>query len=142
MTKGNAMSEEVTEDFDGESRINLGTAAFMNAALSAICALSGPQQLRLHTSAPGITGAGLASAVAAKAIAWGTPTGGGAAISTVTATPVQFDNVPAGTYTHYGVYATNGTTFLYGKPFAASVVIPAGATGTVTVTPTHTYDLQ
>lgn len=133
-----------------EGRINLAAVNFMTQALSAICggnqtantALGG-QTLGLHTGAPGITGANAApnsGATAYKPLTWGTPTGGGGAIATVSATAVVFNNVPAGTYSHYGVYNGSGT-FLYGKPLSATVTIPTGATGTITVTPSHTYDL-
>lgn len=136
-----------------EGRINLAAVNFMTQALSAICggnqtantALGG-QQIQLHIGAPGVSGADPADGqsgrplVAKQNLTWGTPTGGGAAIATVSATPVVFNNCPAGRYTHYGVYNGAGT-FLYGKPLSAVVDIPTGATGTITVTASHTYDL-
>lgn len=125
---------------------NLASAAFGTAVLSAICgtnqtAILGGQTLGLHSSNPGINGAGAVAGVARKPITWKTGQigGGGAAMSTITGDPIEF-SVGPGTYTHYGVF-NSSNAFLYGKPLSASVTVPAGATGTITVTPSHTYDL-
>ena len=141
--------EETAVEEAPEGRVNLATANFMTAALQAICGvtpgmvLTG-QKIGLHNGPPGVTTATAAatavSAVVKQNLTWGTPTGGGAAIATVSATAVVFNNCPAGTYSHYGVY-NSADVFLYGKPLSAQVVIPAGATGTITVTASHTYDL-
>ena len=143
----------VEETAAPEGRVNLAAANFMTFALSAICGSNqsavanlGGQQIQLHTGAPGTTGANPADGqtgrplVAKQNLVWGPPSGGGAAIATVSATAIVFNNCPAGTYSHYGVYNGSGT-FLYGKPLSAPVTIPAGATGTITVTASHTYDL-
>lgn len=130
-----------------ESRANLASTTFATYALSAICGSNqsaaanlGGQTLGLHSGAPGTTGANAVGSVTRQALTWGIPTGGGATVATVNATAVNFTNVPAGTYSHYGVYNGSGT-FLYGKPLSAAITIPVGATGTITVTASHTYDL-
>jgi hypothetical protein len=128
-----------------ESRLNLGAANFMTSALQAICGVASTtpltgQTLGLHSAAPGITGANAVAAVTRQALVWGAFSGGGATVATVSATALVFNNVAAGTYSHYGVYNSAGT-FLYGKPLSVAVTIPTGATGTITVTASHTYDL-
>jgi len=64
----------------------------------------------LHTGAPGTTGASEATggSYARKALTWT----GGAADGATTAAQVEFD-VPAGTYTHVGLWtAATGGTFV------------------------------
>lgn len=146
---------EATETVDaeggpGESRLNLASTNFGIAALSAICGTNqsattalGGQTLGLHSGPPGVNGANAhpnTGNTTRKAISWGTPTGGGAAEATVSAAPIEFKDVPTGTYSHYGVYNGNGQ-FLYGKALSSTVTVPASATGTITVTPRHNYDL-
>jgi len=76
----------------------------------------------LHTASPGTTGtnevSGGTPAYARKALSFGSASAG-----TATATEVTFD-VPAGTYTHFGVWdaATSGT-FRGGNPLSASQVV-------------------
>ncbi len=74
------------------------------------------------------------------AITWGAVSGGGAAVSTTTSNAVVFNAVPPGNYVGYAVYNPAGL-YLYSKAFTA-IAIPGGATGTITVTATHTYDLN
>lgn len=73
----------------------------------------------LHTSNPGSTGTNEATggspAYARKSLTFGSSSGG-----TATAAEVTFD-VPAGTYTHFGVWsASTGGTFRGGNPLAVS----------------------
>ena len=135
--------EPAVEAAAPEGRANVSTATFMQSILTAICPTGGTQRIKLHTASPGINGANVAGGGwnAGKVLTWGAASGGGAGIASSTATAVNFTTVPAGTYTHYGVYAADDTTFLYGKPLTPSVTIPAAATGTITVTASHTYDL-
>ena len=76
----------------------------------------------LHTADPGTTGASEATggspAYARKALTWGAASNG-----TVTAAEVTFD-VPAGTYTHFGLFgAATGTAFKGGNPLAVSQTV-------------------
>jgi len=80
--------------------------------------------LSLHTGTPGATGASEATggspAYARKQTTWGT-----AASSTVTGTEVTFD-VPAGSYSHWGLWtAATGGTFLDGGALTATVTLSA-----------------
>jgi len=88
----------------------------------------------LHTGDPGTTGAnevtGGSPAYARKTTSWT----GGTSDGVVTGTAVVFD-VPAGTYTHLGLW--NGSTFLGGAPLSSSTGALPGQQ-TVTVTPTVT----
>lgn len=76
----------------------------------------------LHTANPSTTGANEATggtpAYARKALTWNASTGG-----TASANEVTFD-VPAGTYTHFGIWsALTSGTFRGGNSLAASQVI-------------------
>ncbi len=76
----------------------------------------------LHTASPSTTGAnevtGGSPAYARKAATWNASAGG-----TATANQVTFD-VPAGTYTHFGVWtALTAGTFRGGNPLAANQTI-------------------
>lgn len=76
----------------------------------------------LHTANPGTTGTAEATggspAYARKALSFSAASGG-----TATAAEVTFD-VPAGTYTHFGVWtAATGGTFRGGNPLSASTTI-------------------
>jgi hypothetical protein len=130
-----------------EGRLNAAATAFMTGVLQHICGLTvtggalptGPQQIGLMTAVPAAGANGTAVGAALKPVAWGTVTGGGGAVATVTAPAIQFTGVTPGTYAAYGIFNASGT-YLYGKAFTA-ITIPTGATGTITVTPTHTYDL-
>jgi len=78
----------------------------------------------LHTADPAATGASEASggSYARKSLTFAAASGG-----TAVATEVTFD-VPAGTYTHFGVWtASTGGTFRGGNPLSATATIsPAG----------------
>lgn len=93
------------------------------------------QFISLHTASPGTTGANEASggspAYARKALAW-TP---GASDGVNNAAQVTFD-VPAGTYTHIGIWsAATGGTFLDSAAIGSSQF---GSQGQILVTPTFT----
>lgn len=110
--------------------------AFTNAtkeeAALAVTALG--NSISLHTADPGTTGTSEATggnpAYARKVTTWT----GAAADGSVTGSPVVFD-VPAGTYTHLGVW--NGSTFVAGFALSSSTGALPGQQ-TVTVTPTIT----
>lgn len=113
--------------------------AFTNATkeASALAVTGLGAYVSLHTADPGTTGASEASggspAYARKQTTWT----GGASDGSVTGSAVVFD-VPAGTYTHVGVWtaATSGT-FVGGFALSSSTgALPGQAT--VTVTPTIT----
>lgn len=137
-----------------EGRLNSATSAFAQAMLQYICGIAvtgtstpngaagpaaGTQKMGLLTAIPAAGAAGTAANGAYQNITWGAVSGGGGTVATVTGTAVVFTNVPPGTYVGYGVFNT-GNVYLYGKGFT-SITVPAGATGTITVTPTHTYDV-
>ncbi|MGW9268313.1 phage tail fiber protein [Microbacterium sp. NPDC055599] len=93
--------------------------------------------ISLHTSDPGTTGTGEASggspAYARKQTTWT----GGAADGAVTGSQVSFE-VPAGTYTHIGVWtAATAGTFVAGFALSSSTGALPGQT-TVNVTPSIT----
>lgn len=87
--------------------------------------------ISLHTGDPGTTGANEATggspAYARKTTTWT----GGTSDGEVTGSAVVFD-VPAGTYTHMGVWA--GSTFIGGAALSSSTGALPGQQ-TVTVTP-------
>ena len=90
-------------------------------ALAAAYAAQG-SWLSLHTGTPGSTGASEATggSYSRKQTTWGT-----AASSTVTGTEVTFD-VPAGSYSHWGLWtAATGGTFLDGGALTATVTLSA-----------------
>lgn len=108
------------------------TTATKESAALAIAALG--DRISLHTADPGTTGAsevtGGSPAYARKTTTWS----GGASDGSVVGSQVTFD-VPAGTYTHIGIWSAGGT-FIGGQPLNSSAV--AGQQGTVLVTPTIT----
>lgn len=110
------------------------TAATREAAALAITALGA--YISLHTADPGTTGASEATggspAYARKQTTWS----GGASDGTVAGSQVTFD-VPAGTYTHFGVWtAATGGTYIGGFALSASATV--GSQAQVLVTPTTT----
>ncbi|MFF3029158.1 hypothetical protein [Microbacterium sp. NPDC057944] len=106
------------------------TNATKEAAALAVTALG--NTISLHTTDPGTSGAAEATggspAYARKPTTWA----GGAVDGVVAGTAVVFD-VPAGTYTHLGVW--NGATFIAGFPLASSTG-PLPGQATVTAIPT------
>lgn len=113
--------------------------AFTNATreASALAVTGAGSWISLHTADPGTTGTGEATggspAYARKQTTWT----GGTADGVVNGSPVVFD-VPAGTYTHIGVWsaATSGM-FVGGFALASSTGALPGQQ-TVTVTPSIT----
>ena len=95
--------------------------------------------ISLHTADPGVTGASEATggtpAYARKQTAWA----GGASDGVVAGSAVSFD-VPAGTYTHIGVWsASTAGTFVGGFALSSSTgALPGQAS--VAVTPTITVN--
>lgn len=91
----------------------------------------------VHTATPGTTGAselsGGSPAYARKQTTWGTPTAG-----VVTGSEVTFD-VPAGTYTHWGLWsAATGGTFRDGGPLATTATVSGQTTIKVPISYTQT----
>lgn len=89
-----------------------------------------------HTADPGTTGANEATggspAYARQLTTWT----GGASDGVVTGSQVTID-LPAGTYTHFGVWsAASGGTFLGGGANSASTTL--ASQGQIKVTPTYT----
>lgn len=110
------------------------TNATKEAAALAVTGLGA--SISLHTGDPGTTGAAEATggspAYARKTTTWA----GGAVDGAVSGSPVAFD-VPAGTYTHIGVW--NGPTFIAGFALSSSTGALPGQT-VVNVTPTITVN--
>ena len=91
--------------------------------------------ISVHTASPGTTGAneatGGAPAYARKQTTWS----GGASDGVTTGSQVTFD-LPAGTYSHIGIWsASTAGTFV---DFAAITPVTLGAQGQLLVTPTFT----
>lgn len=110
------------------------TNAAKEAAALAVTALG--SYISLHTADPGTTGASEATggspAYGRKQTTWT----GGASDGSVPGSQVTFD-VPAGTYTHMGIWsASTAGTFVAGYPLSSSVTL--SAQGQVAVTPTQT----
>lgn len=110
------------------------TAATKEQAALAVANSTWGDRISLHTADPGTTGASEATggspAYARKQTTWA----GGAADGVVPGSEVTID-VPAGTYTHFGVSAADGT-FRHGNPLPAPITL--GAQGQIKVTPTVT----
>lgn len=134
-----------------EGRLNVGATAFMTGVLQHITGQTvtgtvptGPQKMCLVVGTMPTAGAAPATTVpatgaAGTAISWTAVTGGGAAVATTSAT-VAFNGVAANNYVGYAVFNNTGV-YLYSKAFTA-INVPTGATGNITVTATHTYDLS
>lgn len=90
----------------------------------------------LHTASPGTTGANEATGGSPAYARQQTTWTAGASDGAVPGSQVTVD-VPAGTYTHFGVWsAASGGTYRDGGPLSSSVVL--GAQGQIAFTPTHT----
>lgn len=111
------------------------------------------QWISLHTADPGTTGTpgelNTAGVYKRQRVTWNAPTAiteGGIQKSRITGTVPAFD-VPAGTISHYGVWAggsaTGGGTYLYGKPIGPGTgsSVTLSTQGKITITPTHSYGL-
>lgn len=113
---------------------SVSTNAAKEAAALALTALGG--YVSLHTASPSTTGANEASggspAYARKLTTWT----GGSSDGVVPGSQVTID-VPAGTYTHFGIWsASTAGTFITGGTLSASTTL--GAQGQILVTPTTT----
>lgn len=107
------------------------TTASKNTAVDALTALG--DYISLHSADPGTTGASEVGGVTRQATTWGPSSSG-----TANGTQVTFASVPAGTYTHYGVWtASTGGTFRWG--FALSPGVTLSDVGTVLMTPRVTF---
>lgn len=107
--------------------------ATKEAASAAITALGA--YISLHTASPGTTGANEATggspAYARKLTTWTA----GASDGVTSGSEVTID-LPAGTYTHFGVWsAVTAGTYVSGGTITSTVL---GAQGQIKVTPTHT----
>ena len=107
------------------------TTASKDAAVNALTALGA--YVSLHTADPGTTGPSEQAGTTRQQTTWGSSSSGTASGSQVT-----FSSVPAGSYTHYGVWtASTGGTFRWG--FALSPGVTLSASGTVLMTPRVTF---
>jgi len=103
------------------------TTASKDAAVNALTNLG--SYISLHSSDPGTTGTGEVSAAGRIQTTWGSSSSG-----TANGSQVVFQSVPAGTYTHYGVWtAATGGTFRWG--FELSPGVTLSDVGTVLMTP-------
>lgn len=107
------------------------TSASKDTAVNALTALG--SYISLHNQDPGTTGAAEISGVTRQQTTWGSSSSG-----TANGTQVTFSSVPAGSYTHYGVWtAATGGTFRWG--FALSPGVTLSDVGTVLMTPRVTF---
>lgn len=107
------------------------TTAAKDTAVNSLTALG--TYISLHSGDPQTTGANEVASAGRQATTWGTSSGGTAA-----GTQVSFTSVPAGSYTHYGVWtAANGGTFRWG--FELSPGVTLSDVGTVLMTPRVTF---
>jgi hypothetical protein len=87
----------------------------------------------VHSADPGTTGTSEVAGVSRAQTTFGSSSSGTASGSQVT-----FTGVPAGSYTHYGIWtAQTGGTFRYG--FSLSPGVTLSASGTVLLTPRITF---
>lgn len=107
------------------------TSASKDAAVNALTALG--DRISLHSSDPGTIGSGEISggSYSRQQTTWGSSSSG-----TATGTQLTFSSVPAGSYTHYGVWSSGGT-FRWG--FSLSPGITLSDVGTVLMTPRVTF---
>ena len=107
------------------------TIASKDTAVNALTALGG--YISLHNADPGTTGASEVAGVTRQQTTWGSSSSG-----TANGSQVTFASVPAGAYTHYGVWtAASGGTFRWG--FALSPGVTLNDAGTVLMTPRVTF---
>lgn len=107
------------------------TSASKDAAVNALTALG--NWISLHSADPGTTGASEVSGTTRQQTTWGASSSG-----TASGTQVTFSSVPAGGYTHYGVWtAATGGTFRWGFSLAPGVTL--SDVGTVLMTPRVTF---
>lgn len=107
------------------------TVASKDTAVNALTALG--SYISLHNQDPGTTGASEIAGVTRQQTTWGSSSSG-----TANGSQVTFNSVPAGSYTHYGVWtAASGGTFRWG--FALSPGVTLSDVGTVLMTPRVTF---
>ena len=111
------------------------TAASKETAATAVTALG--NYVSMHTADPGTTGAseatGGAPAYARKQTTWTA----GSSDGVVPGSEVTID-LPAGTYTHFGIWtAATGGTFVGGGSITSTTL---SAQGQIKVTPTYTQN--
>lgn len=107
------------------------TSASKDAAVNALTALG--SYISLHSGDPGTTGASEVAGATRQQTTWGSSSSG-----TASGTQVTFSSVPAGSYTHYGVWtADSGGTFRWGFALAPGVTL--SDVGTVLMTPRVTF---
>jgi hypothetical protein len=104
-------------------------AATLEAAALAKTALG--DRISLHTASPGTTGANEATGGNPAYARLQTTWAGGAVDGAVPGSPVMID-VPAGTYTHFGIWSASGT-YVDGGTIAPTTL---AAQGQIKVTPT------
>lgn len=107
------------------------TTASKDTAVNALTALG--SYISLHVGDPGTLGSNEQAGTTRQQTTWGSSSSGTAAGSQVT-----FSSVPAGSYTHYGVWtAASGGTFRWG--FALSPGVTLADVGTILMTPRVTF---
>lgn len=109
------------------------TSASKDAAVNALTALG--NWVSLHSADPGTTGSSEVSggSYSRQQTTWSASTSG-----TGSGSQVTFSSVPAGGYTHYGVWtAASGGTFRWGFALAPGVTL--ADIGTVLMTPRVTF---
>lgn len=102
-----------------------------DTAVNALTALG--TYISLHNDDPGTTGVSEIAGVTRQQTTWGSSSAG-----TATGSQCVFTSVPAGSYTHYGVWsAASGGTFRWGFALAPGVTL--SDVGTVLMTPRVTF---
>lgn len=107
------------------------SAAAKEAASAAITALG--DRISLHTASPGTTGANEATGGSPAYVRVATTWTPGSSDGVTTGSQVTID-VPPGTYTHFGIWATDGT-YVDGGSIPSTTL---STQGQIRVTPTHT----
>lgn len=107
------------------------TSASKDVAVNALTEIG--TWVSVHSADPGTTGTSEVAGVSRAQTTFGSSSSGTASGSQVT-----FTGVPAGSYTHYGIWtAQTGGTFRYG--FSLSPGVTLSASGTVLLTPRITF---
>ncbi|MGB6246127.1 hypothetical protein [Gordonia sp. (in: high G+C Gram-positive bacteria)] len=95
-------------------------------------------KVTFHSADPGITGANqIATTPASGTTVWAAATDDGTK-ATAAGTPVTLQVPASTTVSHYGIW--NGSTFLRGGPFDASITVNANGPVNVDGTPRLTYE--
>ena len=136
-----------------EGRANVASNAFQTHMINYLCGLTaaapaptGVQKMCLIANTMPTSGNAPAATHPATGgtgtnITWVVATTGQGAATRADAT-VNFTGVPTGNYIGYAVFNASGA-YLYSKAFTGGMIqVPGSATGNITVTATHTYDLN